>query len=102
MLNTIKNTFLGINNTVETIEIPVPFTNSNIVLSSDMVSKHIQGTAIFTLIQALWWFVIGKYIVLFSYSMISWLSTGKIADKGISSFIEYLDKNNEIINSYMM
>lgn len=102
MLNTIKNTFLGINSTVETIEIPIPFTSDNLVLSSDLVSKHIQGTAIYSLIQGLWWFVIGKYIVMFSYRMIAWLSTGKIADKGISSFIDYLDKNNEIINSYMM
>lgn len=101
-LERIHNVFININDTVETIEIGLPFVNKSIILSSDMISKHIQGTTLYTLIQAVWWFVIGGYIIIFCKRMLDWLSTGKIAEKGVFSFIEWLDVNNEIIKSYMM
>ena len=67
-----------------------------------MISKHIQGTSLYVIIQAFWWYLIGGYIVMYVYRMLRWLSTGEVAEKGVSSFILYLDKNNEIIKSFMM
>lgn len=39
---------------------------------------------------------------MYVYRMLRWLSTGEIAEKGVTGFILYLDKNNEIIKSFMM
>lgn len=67
-----------------------------------MISKHIQGTSLYVIIQAFWWYLIGGYIVMYVYRMLRWLSTGEVAEKGVTGFILYLDKNNEIIKSFMM
>lgn len=101
-LNTVYNAYTGINQNVETISIPLPYGMDPIVLSSDLLSKHIINTPLYNLIQVFWTFVIGKYIVMFVKRLFDWLSTGKIAEKGVFSFIEWLDINNEIIKSYMM
>lgn len=103
-LNTVKDTFVGINTTVETIEIPLPNGLDSITLSSDIISKHIHGTIIYTLIQTFWYFLIGGYIVIYVKRLLDWLSTGKIvaSEKGVFGLIEWLDVHNEIIKSYMM
>lgn len=67
-----------------------------------MISKYVKNTVVYTYIQVFWWAYIGLYIVLFAKRMFEWLSTGEIAEKGVSSFIRWLDKNNELINSSMM
>lgn len=101
-LEHIKSIFLNIDDTVETIEIPLPHTTQKLVLSSDLLSKHIVNTSIYSLIQVFWWFVIGRYLIMFCKRIIDWLSTGEIAEKGPSAFIRYLDQNNELIKTYMM
>lgn len=101
-LNIVYNAYTGINSSVETITIPLPHGLDSLVLSSDMISKHIVGTFIYDLIQVFWTFLLGGYLVMFVKRLFDWLSTGKIAEKGVFSFIEWLDIHNEIIKSYMM
>lgn len=101
-LSMIQGVFINIDDSVETIEIGIPFTGTSIILYSDMISRYIQNTTLYTLIQAMWWFVIGGYIVIFCKRMLDWLSTGEIAERGVWAFIAYLDKNNELLKSYMM
>lgn len=101
-LDIVKKAFFYIDSSVETITIPIPNTEQTVVLYSDIISKHITGTYIYTLIQSFWWFVIGGYIIIFAKRMIEWLSTGEIAEKGVFGFIWWLDVHNEIIKSYMM
>ena len=74
----------------------------SIVLRSDVISSHLAGTMFETLITAFWWYLFSRYIILFIKRMLDWLSTGKMAEEGVFSFIEWLDIHNEIINSYMM
>lgn len=100
-LNTVKSIFTDIDTSVDVIVIPLPNDNQ-ITLYSNLLSKYIINTPIYSLIQAFWWFVFGRYIITFIKRMIDWLSTGEMADKGVFSFIEWLDINNEIIKSYMM
>lgn len=101
-LNTVYNAFTGINDKVETISISMPYNIPPIVLSSDLLSKHIKNTALYPLIQVFWTFVFGKYIVMFVKRMFDWLSTGEIAEKGVFGFISWLDNYNSIIKSWMM
>lgn len=101
-LSNIQTTFSNIDNSVETISFPIPFTQQSVSIRSDLVSRYIINTPIYTLIQAFWWFLIGSYIVLYCKRMLDWLSTGELAEKGPSAFIKYLDKNNELIKTYMM
>lgn len=102
LLNNIKNVFLSISSSVKTIDIGLPYVDKKIVLRSDIISKHINGTFLFTLIHTFWYFVFGKHIIMFCKRMLDWLSTGEIAEKGASSFIKYLDQNNEVLKTYMM
>lgn len=102
LLNNIKNVFLSISSSVKTIDIGLPYVDKKITLRSDIISKHINGTFLFTLIQTFWYFVFGKHIIMFCKRMLDWLSTGEIAEKGASSFIKYLDQNNEVLKTYMM
>lgn len=102
LLDTVYQAFTGINSTVDKITIPLPHTEQTIVLYSDIISKHISNTPIFSLIQMFWTFLFGSYIIVFVKRMLDWLSTGKLAEKGVFGFIEWLDIHNEIIKSYMM
>ena len=101
-INNKKDVFSNISNEVETIEIPLPYTDNKLVLSSDLLSKHIVNTSLYNLIQVFWWFLIGSYIIVFCRRIIVWFTSGEIAERGPASFIRYLDKNNEIIKTYMM
>lgn len=102
LLSQVGNIFNSIDDsTVDIINFPLPG-NGNIELRSDMISRYVKNTSVYTYIQVFWWAYIGIYIVLFAKRMLEWLSTGEIAEKGVSSFIRWLDKNNEIINSSMM
>lgn len=102
-IDMVKNSFLSINDDdVVTIEIPLPKTDQKLFLRSDMVSKYVAGTILGDIIQIFYIFLFGGYIVMFAYRIYTWCSTGEIAEKGVSSFIRYLDKNNQIISTYMM
>lgn len=102
-IDMVKNSFLSINDDdVVTIEIPLPKTTQKLVLRSDIVSRYVAGTTIGDIIQIFYIFLFGGYIVMFAYRIYCWCSTGEIAEKGVSAFIRYLDKNNQIISTYMM
>lgn len=102
LINSIKSAYDSIDSSVETIEIPLPYTTQKLVLTSDLVSKHIINTPLYNYIQIFWYFLIGSYIVIFCRRIIVWLTSGEIAERGPASFIRFLDKNNEIIKTYMM
>lgn len=102
LLDTVYKSYTGINSEVSTVIIPLPYDLEPLVLKSDIISKHIKGTLLYNLIQVFWTYFFGSYLVIFVKRIFDWLSTGKIADKGVFSFIEWLDINNEIIKSYMM
>ncbi len=102
-MNTVKSSFSGITSEdVVFINIPIPKTDQNIVLRSDILSSRLQGTSIYVIIQIFYVYLFGSYLCIYVYRIYSWLSTGQIAENGVSSFIRYLDKNNQIISTYMM
>lgn len=101
-MNTIYDKFVNMTSEVETISIPMPYNMNSIELSSDIISKHIKDTPLYSLIQVFWTFVFGSYIVIFVKRIFDWLSTGEIAEKGVFGFIQWLDNYNAIIKSYMM
>lgn len=101
-LSSIHQRFINMNTSVETISIPLPYNMEPIVLHSDIISKHIVGTTLYTLVQLFWTFCFGKYIIMFVKRMFDWLSTGEIAEKGVFGFIYWLDNYNSIVKSWMM
>lgn len=102
LLNFIKDSFLAIDDTVEIIELPMPYTNSKIILRSDMVSSFIKGTILETYINLFWYFIFGTALIMFSFRIISWFTSGKLAEEGVYSLSEYLEFNNIIIKASMM
>ena len=101
-LNSVYNIFVNIDSTVETINIPMPYNMPDIVLRSDAISSYIGNSILFTLIQTFWWFVISRYIILFVFRIVKWLSDGELSERGVFAFADWLDSYNSIIKSYMM
>lgn len=98
----IRDIFNNIDDDVQTIEIPLPNGLQSLVLRSDIISRHIQGTFIYTLIQTLWYFVFGTYLMFYIRHIINFFSTGEFAYSGLAQFIEHLEDNDVIIRSTMM
>lgn len=102
ILTLFHDTFLGINDNVEIIEFNIPYTQAKLSLSSDIVSSHIKGTILEVYINLWWYFIFGSYFIMFSFRIISWFTSGKLAEEGVYSLSDYLDFNNIIIKSSMM
>lgn len=100
-MSSVSSVFTNIDNSVETISLPF-LGGQSIVIRSDCISRYISNTPVYTIIQVFWWYYLGCYLVLFIKRMLEWLSTGELTDKGVSAFIQYLNKENAIIQSYMM
>lgn len=100
MINNIIHTLNS--SSISIISIPIPNTDKSITLESNIISKHIQGTLIYTLIQTFWYFAFGVYFFRFGYSAINWLTSGKMIEKGPSAFADYLSSENATITSDMM
>lgn len=101
-LDTMKNTFSGVDTSVSTISIPLGFVDGTIDLRSDIISSVISGTYIATLVQLFWYFVFGTYYIILTKRILDYLSTGQIAVGGVTGFIKFLDGQNQIIKTYMM
>lgn len=102
LTSTVYDFFSSIDSSVTVIQIPIPFTEGNISLRSDILSSHISGTQLETLIDLVWWFFFGTYYVMFIQRIVEWFSSGKFVEEGPFSFAEWLDIHNEVIKSYMM
>lgn len=101
MINQISTVISGGN--VTTIVIPIPHTGGAVItLSSDLLSKHIKGTLIYTLIQTFWYVAFGIYFFRFGSRAIHWLTSGELLEHGPGKFAEYLAKQNATITSEMM
>lgn len=99
----LDNVFRSIDyNVVSTISFPIPFSDKDLVLQSDLISRHIINTPLYSLIQLVYWFTFSKYIIMFSWRILSWVQSGGFENGGISDFIWYLDTENVIIKSFMM
>lgn len=103
-LTSIINRFQGVispSATVTTITIPIPKTGKNIVLRSDLLSRHVANTVIGTYITVFWYVVFFVYFFKFAYRVINWIVTGEIIEKP-SAFMKYLMEQNAIITASMM
>lgn len=94
--------FNNISSDVVIVHIPVPFTSNTIDLRSDIISSHISGTFIATLISTMWYFVFGTYFLFYIRFLIRFFSTGEFGTSGLAYFIEHLEDNDVIIRSTMM
>lgn len=99
-INTIIGTFSSRAST--NLEIPIPFVDETIVIHSDIVSKHIQGTLLYLLIQVFWYFKFGAYFFRFGSRAVHWLTSGELIERGPGAFAEYLMKQNAVITSDLM
>lgn len=93
------------NQYVKTINIPIPFTESNITLRSDLISRplYIHGIAFYNLIGAFWWFVFARYFINFGRWLIAYITSGKIfGEGGVSQFVNELQNNDVVIKSNMV
>ena len=95
-------TSVSSDSSVSTITIPLLPTGYSLTLRSDVIYNVVKDTALFVIIQAFWWFILGSYIINFIFRMVKWLSDGEIAENGVFGFINWLDNYNVIIKSYMM
>lgn len=103
VLNELLVFFNGISDsTVYSIEIPMPYGLDSITIQSDLISKHISGTLIYTLIQTMWSFVFGTYLVFYVRHIINFFSSGEFDDTSLAYFLEHLENNDVIIRSTMM
>lgn len=91
-----SNLVNGSYNEVEEIHLYLPFVqnNSSIILTSDLLSSHIQNTVLMPIINAFWLFAFGMYIFKFSNNLIIKIKDGSILN-GYSN-------NNEVITSTML
>ena len=81
------------NSSVTTINLPVPYTNTNIPIRSDIVSSHLPAD-IYFIIQMVWYFIFGKYFVTFILKMYKLFTTGQILD--------YYSVDGEVITHDML
>lgn len=103
VLNELLVFFNGISeSTVYSIEIPMPYGLDSIILQSDMISKNIRGTILYSLIQTMWSFVFGTYLVFYVRHIINFFSSGEFDDTSLAYFLEHLENNDVIIRSTMM
>lgn len=79
---------------VETIQIPVPFTDDNLELKSNILSSIIEGTFLSTFIRLLWYYLFGLYLFKFVNKLYNSIKSGNIIG-GISF-------NDEVISSTML
>lgn len=90
------------------LDFTLPFINQSVSIPGNIISNAITnwfgvyGDYLISLIHTFWTVYFGSFFVIFAQRMFNWLSTGKIVEKGGYSFIEFLDKQNTIIDSYMM
>ena len=89
LLNNVYDFFSSLSDDVITLKIPLP-NGSTLSIPSDIISRYIIGTWIYTTIQIFWYYFFGTYLIIFSKRLIEWLSTGKIVEQGIFSFSEWL------------
>lgn len=103
VLNELYVFFNGISDSnVYTVEIPLPYGMDSIVLRSDIISSHIRGTVLYTLIQTMWTFIFGTYLLFYVRNTINFFTTGEFETFGIPSFLGHLEDNDPIIKSFMM
>lgn len=103
VLNELYVFFNGISDSnVYTVEIPLPYGMDSIVLRSDIISSHIRGTVLYTLIQTMWTFVFGTYLLFYVRFIIKFFSSGEFETSGLAFFIAHLEDNDVIIRSTMM
>lgn len=89
-----SNIINGDFSTVEEIHYPVPNTNKEIILKSDLISSTIQNTFIYYFLQTSWYFIFGIYIFIFSNNLIRKIKDGSI--------LNGYENNNEVITSTML
>lgn len=80
--------------TVETIDIPVPHTDKNLQITSDILSKIVGTSFIATLINVAWYSVFGLYAFKFANNIFHAIKSGDI--------LNGLNLNDEVISSSMM
>lgn len=103
VINSFSSSF-NYDDTVSTISIPVPFTdNKYIVFSSDIISRYIVDTPIYTIIQLVYIFIFAKYFIRLSKRILDWLDRGEaFTEGGFSKFMAYLSEQNTVINASLM
>lgn len=79
---------------VDEIHYPLPNTDKEIIVTSDLLSSKIQGTWIYTFLQVFWLFLFGMYIFKFSNNLIRKIKDGSI--------LNGYENNNEVITSTML
>lgn len=85
------------------LRIPFNIDGRYIEIPSNLLYKAIPPTFLRTLITTFWYYLFGGYIIMYAYRMIIWLESGEVfGEGGVSHFIDYLSKNNEVIKGYMM
>ena len=105
ILSAWQNTFESLNNSdVITVNIPVPFTDKNLTLRSDILSHVLEGSAFYTIIQTFWWALFGWYFLMFSYRIIEFFTSGEMLEGGgkLSAFLKYIEDQNTVIKANMM
>lgn len=79
---------------IEEIHYPVPNTNKDIIIRSDLLSSKISNTFIYVIIQSLWMYIFGLYIFKFSNNLVRKIKDGSI--------LNGYENNNEVITSTML
>lgn len=79
---------------VDNISIPIPFTQGNLNITSDILYNIIKGSFIYTFLQIVWYFIFGMYIFKFSNNLVRSIKSGKI--------LNGFENNDEVITSTML
>lgn len=86
-----------------TANFPLPFVDKNFSLNSDLISKYVENTPLFYLIQCFWIFIFGWHILNLVIRIITYFASGEIIqDNGVASFRETLKYNINKISPFQM
>lgn len=102
-INTIHNFFIDLSNIITgslntqtvSISFPVPFTEEEIIIKSDVIYNIIKGTLIYTLLQLAYYTLFGFYIITQVWRILLWFQSGQFIN---GKFV----KTENLLNDMLM